>query len=63
MLKLNKKKLLLISGLLIGVVFLATLPLTTQALFKDSKKNIYIGSEEIIEGNFIQAGGIVDFNG
>ena len=63
MLKLNNKKVLLISGLLIGVVFLATLPLTTQALLKDAKKNIYIGSEDIIESNFIQAGGMVDFNG
>jgi len=63
MLKLNNKKVFLISGLLIGVVFLAILPLTTQALFEDAKGNIYIGSEEIIENNFIQAGGMVDFNG
>ncbi|MDA2922112.1 carbohydrate-binding domain-containing protein [Patescibacteria group bacterium AH-259-L07] len=63
MLKLNKKKLLLTPGLLVGVLLLASLPLVTQALFEDGKKNIYIGSEEVIEGNFIQTGGIVDFNG
>jgi len=63
MLKLNNKKVLLISGLLIGAAILATLPLTAKALLEDSKKNIYIGSEEVIENNFIQAGGMVDFNG
>lgn len=61
--KLNKKKLFLVLSLLIGLGFLISLPLTTKALIKDSKKNIYIGSEEVIEGNFIQAGKTIDFNG
>jgi len=40
MLKLNNKKVLLISGLLIGAAILVALPLTAQALLEDSKKNI-----------------------
>ncbi|MFC1629747.1 hypothetical protein ACFL11_00785 [Patescibacteria group bacterium] len=63
MLKLNNKKAFLIFGSLVGVVFFAALSLTTQASVGDDKKNIYIGPEEVIENNFIQAGGMVDFNG
>ena len=61
--KLNKKNFLLISGLLAGIVLLSILPLIGQAKIEDTQKNIYIGTEEVIEGNFIQVGGTVDFNG
>ncbi|MFC1630168.1 hypothetical protein ACFL06_01375 [Patescibacteria group bacterium] len=63
MLKLNNKKILLIPSLLIGLMFFTVLPLTVQALFEDSKGNIYIGPDEVIEHNFIQGGGIIDFDG
>lgn len=59
----NKKKLFLISVLLVGMLFLAILPLTTRALTEDAQKNIYVSSEEVIEDNFIQAGRVIDFNG
>ena len=61
--KVNKKRFFLISSLLVVIVCLTVLSLTAQAAIQDSKKNIYISSEEVIEGNFIQAGGTVDFNG
>ncbi|MGB2762295.1 MAG: polymer-forming cytoskeletal protein [Minisyncoccales bacterium] len=61
--KLNKKRLFLVFSLLVVIVYSTALSLTSQAAIQDSKKNIYISSEEVIEGNFIQAGGIVDFNG
>lgn len=61
--KLNKKRFLLISSALVVIVCLTALSFAAQAAIQDSKKNIYIGSEEVIEGNFIQAGGTVDFNG
>lgn len=62
MFKLNNKKAFLVFGLLIGLVFLAISPLTIHA-FENTQKNIYIGEGEVIESNFIKAGGIVDFNG
>jgi len=58
-----QKKYFLISALLVGAMFLSVLPLVGRAEIGESKKNIYIGSEEIIEDNFIQAGAMVDFNG
>jgi hypothetical protein len=61
MIKLNKKT--LFSGLLIGFLFLISSPSIGQAAFEKSERNIYIGPEQIIEGNFIVAGGIIDFNG
>ena len=61
--KINKKWLFLISGLLAGIVFLSALPLVGRAELRDSEKNIYVGPEEVIEGNFIQAGGTIDFRG
>ena len=57
MLKLKKKI------LLIGLLFLISFPLIGQAAFGERGKNIYVGPEEIIENNFIAAGGIIDFNG
>ncbi|MFH1401862.1 MAG: polymer-forming cytoskeletal protein [Parcubacteria group bacterium] len=63
MLKLNKKRFFLFFGLLAAVISLTTLSLASGASIKDSKENIYVGEEEIIESNFIQTGGTVGFNG
>jgi len=63
MLKLNKKRFFLFSGLLIVIIFLTTLSLASGASIEDSKRNVYISEEEIIESNFIQVGNTIDFNG
>ncbi len=61
--KLNRKLLFLIFGLLIGIMFLSALPLVGRADFMDNEKDVYIGPEEIVEGNFIQVGETIDFSG
>jgi len=63
MLKLNKKRFFLFTSLLVAIISLTTLSLASGASAEDSKENIYVGKEEIIESNFIQAGGTIDFNG
>jgi len=67
MIILNKKWFSFFPGLLIGTFILAFFPLITQAdcyfCSRTGEKNIYIGSEEVIESNFIQTGGIIDFDG
>ena len=54
------KKLAIFS--LIGLLLIA-LPITVLAFNKDKNQSIYVGPEEIIEGNFIKAGNFIDING
>ncbi|MFH1820614.1 MAG: hypothetical protein ABH805_01755 [Candidatus Nealsonbacteria bacterium] len=61
--KLKKKRFVLFSSFLVAIVSLATLSLALGTSAEDSQENIYVNKEEIIESNFIQAGGTVDFNG
>lgn len=61
--KFNRKNLFIASCLIIGLTLLAVLPLVSQAKIGNGEKNVYVGSEEVIEINFIQAGRTVDFNG
>src|SRR3989344_1404003 len=47
---------------LVGL-FLVGLPLTVWAGNKQMEQSIYIGPDEIINGNFIKAGNVIDISG
>ena len=47
---------------LVGL-FLVGLPLTVAAGSKQMEQSIYVGADEIIDGNFIKAGNVIDING
>lgn len=47
---------------LVGL-FLVGLPLTVAAGSKQMEQSIYVGPDEIIDGNFIKAGNVIDING
>ena len=47
---------------LVGL-FLVGLPLTVAAGSRQMEQSIYVGPDEIIDGNFIKAGNIIDING
>ena len=59
----NKKRFFLSFSLLAVIISLTALPLISGASIEDSKQNIYVGSEEVIKGNFIKAGEVIDFDG
>ncbi len=54
------KKLAIISA--VGC-FLIALPFSVYAVEKTAGQSIYVGADEIIEGNFIRAGNTIDVNG
>ena len=56
----NKKRFFLSFSLLAVIISLTALPLISGASIEDSKQNIYVGSEEVIKGNFIKAGEVID---
>lgn len=63
MLKINRKRLFSLFTFFIITISLIFLSSINGALAEDNNGNVYIDKGEVIEKNFFQAGGTIDFNG